>query len=83
MKSGQPVPQETLAQVDAIRRREGALIASETDSIDKDVYNKAWGDANEILYGNGKRTDEQVKDAFKEAKKNGAIPYRTGKSKST
>jgi len=71
-----PVPPETLARIDLLRRRESALIQSETDAIDQKIYDQSWGDANEILYKKGIRTEEQAKTYFDQQVKDGLVPYR-------
>jgi hypothetical protein len=83
MKSGQPITPEITAQVDAARRRENALVQCETDGVDKDLTDRIWGDANEILYGKDIRTKKQIKETFEKAEKAGETPYRVPKGKAT
>jgi hypothetical protein len=81
IRSTDPVPPDILGRIRAIRRQQGALIATESDAIDKDLYDRAWGDANEFLYKKGVRTDEEAKKFFEKQAEAGQIPYRDPKPK--
>jgi hypothetical protein len=81
LQSTDPVPAEILGRIRALRRQEAALVATETDAIDTDAYNKAQGDANEILYTGGIRTAAQAKEYFKKQVEARQIPYRDPKPK--
>lgn len=70
-ENGQVSP-DLRAQIEGIRTRTAALILSETDKVDKSALDVAREDANELLYGSGKRTDDEARAEYEKRKKAGS-----------
>jgi hypothetical protein len=76
LPSDKQVAPDMIADLQSFQRRMKDLYKSETDVVDKSQQIVAWEDANQQLYGDHVRTQEQADRAYAEQELQGRIPVR-------